>query len=129
VNRGRLLIVLPYLVLTWFFGGWYGLLAGALIVTLWVSLGPYGRALWALAVLLLLAAAVATILQGPPSVAGGVTTHMAAHVLVALALATAGLAAFAEVGRERAVQGPDLGDGEGSDRTTTSTQADGSAAS
>jgi hypothetical protein len=108
MSRKRIAIGVPYLILTWVFGGWYGVLAGIAILALWVSLGPFGRALWAVAIVLLLAAPIATMAQGLPSgtfVGGLEAEHLVAHVLVALALATAGLAAIAELGNERRVFG------------------------
>jgi len=59
-------------------------------------------------VVLLLAAPVATVAQGLPSgtfVGGLGAEHIVAHVLVGLALATAGLAAMVEVGNERRASG------------------------
>jgi hypothetical protein len=112
MSRRRLAIAIPYLALTWLFGGMYGLLAGLVIVALWVSLGPFARVLWALSVLLLVAAPIAILAQGLPT---GPTVgadfganHMVAHVLVGLALATAGLAAFAEAvgGRKGSTEQP-----------------------
>ena len=105
MSRRRLAIAIPYLALTWLFGGRYGVLAGVVIIALWLSLGPFARVLWALSVLLLVAAPIAILAQGLPTgptvgAAFG-TNHMVAHVLVGLALATAGLAAFAEAVGER----------------------------
>jgi hypothetical protein len=111
MSRKRLAVAVPYLALTWLFGGRYGVLAGLTIIALWISLGPFARVLWALSVTLLVAAPIAILAQGlpaGPTVGGGFgTNHMAAHVLVGLALATAGLAGLAELVSERAaVSGP-----------------------
>jgi hypothetical protein len=104
--RRRLAVAVPFVALTWFFGGPYGALAGVALVALWVALGPFGRALWALAVLLLVAAPFAILAQGATNgVAAGADFgghHMIAHVLVGLALAAAGLAGMAELVSERA---------------------------
>jgi hypothetical protein len=103
--RRRLSIAVPYVALTFLFGGPYGALAGVALVALWVALGPFGRALWALAVLLLVAAPFAILAQGATNgVAAGADFgghHMIAHVLVGLALAAAGLAGMAELVSER----------------------------
>jgi hypothetical protein len=109
MTRRRLIVVVPYLVLTWVFGGWYGALAGTAIVALWLSLGPFGRALWPLSVALLLAAPVATIVKGVPSSSAGGTAgpqHVIAHVLVGLALATVALASMTEITNERTGEHP-----------------------
>jgi len=103
VNRprvGRIALVVAYVALTWFFGGRNGLIAGVVICAAW-WFGLPRPFLWAASVGLLAAAPVALMAQGLPPASGVdptfATSHLVAHVLVGLAMATAGFAALTEI--------------------------------
>lgn len=97
----RALAAAVFLALTCSFGGRYGLVAGAAIFGAWHLLRLPRRVLWAASVLLLVAAPFALMAQGLPRTPvvgpGFGTDHLVAHVLVGLALATAGLAGLLEL--------------------------------
>jgi hypothetical protein len=93
-----------YLALGWLFAGRYGLVACALMAALWVYLRPPRWVLWAASVGFMCAAPIAMLIQGLPrsGTLGGSfgTQHMAAHVLVGLSLAAAGLAGLVDLQEE-----------------------------
>jgi len=90
-----------FLVLTYLFGGLYGLIFGAVLVAVAV-IGriPPGR-LWPVAIALMGLAPFALLAQGLPSgpVAGPAfgTKHLLAHALVGMSLATCTLAGLLEL--------------------------------
>jgi hypothetical protein len=97
-----------YLALGWLFAGRYGILACACMAALWVYLRPPRWILWAASVGFMCAAPIAILVQGLPGsgTLGGSfgTQHMAAHVLVGLSLAAAGLAGLVDLQEELRVR-------------------------
>jgi hypothetical protein len=94
-----------YLVLTWLFGGTWGLLVGALIAVPTVLLRLRPAVAWVLSLACLALAPFVLMVEGLPSshIAGPTfgATHMGAHVLVGISLAAAGWAGLLQLTGER----------------------------
>ena len=102
--RGAAAFAIVFALLTWFFGGIYGLLAGVVIVGAWLGLRLRPAAYWIASIVLVAAAGLAQIardLGGAAIGPGYATTHIAAHALVGVGLACAAFAALLEAVAER----------------------------
>ena len=103
----RVVLAVVYLPLAWLFGGPVGLFAGLLFLGARVFLRMPRGLFWGLAVALTLTAPIVLIAQGLPGTAvvgpGFGRSHFAAHVVIGLAMAAAGLAALSEL-----IEGPEV---------------------
>jgi hypothetical protein len=103
MKRGGTLVL--YLVLTWLFGGAWGLLVGVLIAAPTVLLRLRPAVAWVLSLACLALAPFVLMVEGLPSshIAGPTfgTTHMGAHALVGISLAAAGWAGVLQLSGER----------------------------
>jgi hypothetical protein len=94
-------LVAGYAALTFLFGGVAGLVVGGLVVAGAMLLRLPRRLFWIASVVCMAIAPIALIVQGLPGTPiagpGFGTRHMAAHVLVALSMATAGWAGLSEL--------------------------------
>jgi hypothetical protein len=90
-----------YLPASWLVGGEYGLAAGAALFLAWLLLRPPRGLIYGASVALLAAAPVVMIAQGlargPVAGPGFATHHLAAHILVGLALAAAALGGLVDL--------------------------------
>jgi hypothetical protein len=93
--------VLVFPVVTWLFGGRYGLAVGLVIALVWALLRIRTSALWGAAVAAMAAAPVALLWQGLPKTPvagpGFAASHLAAHALVGVSLSLAAFAAIIEL--------------------------------
>ena len=96
----RLWVPVLYFLALWFFLGALGLFIALIVLVVWFLHLPKGF-LWASSVILLTAAPFAILAQGLPKKAivgiDFASRHWVAHVLVAMALALAGLAGILEL--------------------------------
>jgi hypothetical protein len=120
---GGIARTIVYLGLAYLFGGRYGLVAGGGIAAAWWFLAPPRWVFWAASVAMLAAAPITLLAEGVPRtpVVGGDfgAAHTGAHVLVGLAMASAGFAALTDLADAWARLRPAPGAAEGS-RSSTS---------